>query len=265
MKFEKMHGLGNDFCVTEEGDSSVACKICNRHTGVGADGLIVVKKNPLEMVFYNADGSKASMCGNGIRCFAKYVYEHQMVFDRQFKVLTLAGMIHIRITSLDPFLCQVGMGKPFFNNQMLHISDDLSSFGRIVKIDRFSLTLYSLFIGTIHTVIFVESLDSEVLKYARQIEQMPLFRNGTNVDFVHVLNSTELEIKTYERGVGWTLACGTGACAAFVAARKLALIEDRAKVHLSLGDLDVFCENEEIYLIGPAMTICKGEWEDSKC
>ena len=225
MEFYNLHGCGNDFCVVEydatKDYSHLARILCERRTGVGADGLIVVKTNPLEMIFYNQDGTRASMCGNGIRCFARYVYEKRLVDKNQFECLTLAGVMKIHITSISPFLCRVDMGKPSFTNHMICVSDEINSFGRLLRIDDYHLTIYSFFMGTIHTVLFVDSLDSEVLKKASSICTHRLFRKQTNVNFVHLIDESHIEIKTYERGVGWTLACGTGACASVVACYKL--------------------------------------------
>ncbi|MDE7385451.1 MAG: diaminopimelate epimerase, partial [Anaeroplasmataceae bacterium] len=155
MEFYKMHGCGNDFCIIEYEPnveySTLAKELCDRRFGIGADGLIIVKTNPLEMIFYNQDGSRASMCGNGIRCFARYVYEKRIVTTKQFDCFTLAGMMKIEITSEDPFLCKIDMGKPSFSNSMIHVSDDIKSFGRLLTIEKYSLTIYSFFMGTIHT------------------------------------------------------------------------------------------------------------------
>lgn len=257
MEFYKMHGCGNDFVVIGEPSktdlSKLAIKLCSRKTGVGADGLIVVRTNPLEMLFYNQDGTKASMCGNGIRCFARYVYEMGLVKGNKFDVLTSAGTMHLEITSKEPFSVVVGMGKPNFINQMIHVSDTISSFGRLLTIGKYHLTIYSFFMGTIHTVIFVDSLEAEVLKLASDICHNPLFKAQTNVNFVHLIDEKNIEIKTYERGVGWTLACGTGACASVVCAKRLGLVKSQVAVHLLLGTLFVTVDKKEnVFLEGPA-------------
>ncbi|MDE7161777.1 MAG: diaminopimelate epimerase, partial [Anaeroplasmataceae bacterium] len=213
MEFYKMHGCGNDFCIVEYQDKvaydKLAIRLCDRRFGVGADGLIVVKKQPLEMIFYNQDGSRASMCGNGIRCFARYVYDKKIVSSKQFDCLTLAGIMKIEITKEDPFQCKIDMGHPSFSNQMIHVSDAVNSFGRLLTIGGYHLTIYSFFIGTIHTVIFVDSLNSKLLNFAEDICKNPLLKKQTNVNFVHIIDEKNIEMRTYERGVGWTLACGT--------------------------------------------------------
>lgn len=257
MEFYKMHGCGNDFCLIEfqKGVSypQLALRLCDRKLGVGADGLIVVKKDPLEMIFYNQDGSRASMCGNGIRCFARYVYEKGIVSSKKFDCLTLAGMMKIEVTQEHPFLCKVNMGHPSYANQMIHVSDDVSSFGRILTIEKYHITIYSFFLGTIHTVVFVDSLDSNILDLAEQICKNPLFKSQTNVDFVHLIDESSIQVKTYERGVGWTLACGTGACAAVVACTKLKLTKNKVQVILPLGKLNIeVTKKEEVFMEGPA-------------
>lgn len=257
MEFYKMHGCGNDFCIVEyqEGVSyeHLAIRLCDRKLGIGADGLIIVKRNPVEMIFYNQDGSRASMCGNGIRCFARYVYENQIVSTKKFDCLTLAGKMKIEITQEHPFLCKVNMGQPSFANQMIHVSDDINSFGRIISIKNYHITIYSFFLGTIHTVLFVDSLDSKILDLAEAICKNPLFKRQTNVNFVHLINESSIEMKTYERGVGWTYACGTGACAAVVTCTKLKLTKNRVQVILPYGNLHIeVSRKEEVFMEGPA-------------
>ncbi|MDE6661078.1 MAG: diaminopimelate epimerase [Anaeroplasmataceae bacterium] len=267
MEFYKMHGCGNDFCVIEYEAgieySSLAKKLCDRKFGIGADGLIVVKQNPLEMLFYNQDGSRASMCGNGIRCFARYVYEKKLISAKKLECLTLAGVMKIEITSLDPFLCKVDMGQPSFSNSMIHVSDDIKSFGRLLTVDGYSLTIYSFFMGTIHTVIFVDSLEADVLKFAEKICKNRLFRKQTNVNFVHLLDESHIEIKTYERGVGWTLACGTGACASVVTCTRLKLTKNRVNVKLPYGYLNIeVTKKENVIMEGPAVLSYVGQLKE---
>ena len=243
MEFYKMHGCGNDCIVIEYAKaidySKLAVRLCDRKLGIGADGLIIVKPKPLEMIFYNQDGTRASMCGNGIRCFARYVYLKQLVKKNTFDVLTLAGIMRIKITNEEPFSCLVSMGRPLYNNQMIHVNDDVDSFGRILTINNYHLTIYSFFLGTIHTVIFVDDLTSDVLKMAKSICENPLFKAKTNVNFVRVIDNHTIELKTYERGVGWTLACGTGACASVVAAERLGLTTGDVLVKLTGGNLKI--------------------------
>ncbi len=267
MKFYKMHGCGNDFIVMDdahfEDEAELARILCEPKLGIGADGLILVKQNPLEMVIYNQDGSKASMCGNGIRCFARYVYEQGYVKKKKFDVVTLSGLMRVEITSTNPFQCKIGMGQPIFQNSMMHLADMVDSFGRLLTIDSHRLTIYCLLMGTIHTVLFVDSMSSGLLKLASQIATHPLFRAGTNVDFVHVIDENTIEMRTYERGVGWTLACGTGAVASVITAHRLGLLNQEVLVHLPKGDLRVEIDKKNnAYLIGPATISFVGDTKE---
>lgn len=271
MEFYKMQGCGNDFVVIQDLKLSdyhdVAIQLCDRKLGIGADGLIVVKTNPFEMIFYNQDGSKASMCGNGIRCFARYVYEKGLLKKNQFECITQAGKIQLEIVTVTPFVVRVGMGKPNYQNTMIRVADHIDSFGRILSIGPYHLTIYSFFLGTIHTVLFVESLEAEVLNLASDICHNTLFKAQTNVHFVHVLDDHHLEMRSYERGVGWTLACGTGACASVVTAKRLGLVKGKVTVHLALGTLEVEIDKKDnVYLEGEASVSYIGETKECwKC
>lgn len=267
MIVEKMHGCGNDFCVIpyEENKDykSLAIKICNRKTGVGSDGMIVVKSNPLEMLFYNQDGSMAPMCGNGIRCFSKYAYEHKLFRGKLFDCITGAGVLHLEVTQDDPFMVKVNMGKPNFSNAMIHASDCMNCFDRIISIDDLEIPIYSFFMGTVHTVIFVDSFDDRVLQYADEICNYRLFSKKTNVNFVKVIDKSTLEVRTYERGVGWTLACGTGCCSALVTTAKLGYTKPKARVLLELGYLDIEIDkNGNVFMTGPAVSVFTCEYKE---
>lgn len=266
MEIVKMHGCGNDFCLIKADKSlnysDLAIRLCARKTGVGADGLIVVEQDPLEMIFYNADGTKASMCGNGIRCFARYCVEYGIVKKSPFDVLTQAGVMKIEVVSKKPFLCKVNMGMPIFNNPMIHVSDDTNSFGRLLRVDDYRLTLYSFYMGTVHTVVFVDSLSSKILDSAEKICKNPLFNKQTNVNFVHVLDEENIEVRTFERGVGWTLACGTGACACVVTTYRLGLTKKKVHVQLPMGSLDIEYHKENVTMTGPAVLVFEGHLKE---
>lgn len=165
MKISKYHGLGNDFIITrfENGldYSKIALSLCENHVSVGADGFIVVKENPLEMVFFNKDGSEAPMCGNGIRAFAMYCYINKIKCEKQFDVLTKAGIMKVDIVddSIDNFIVKINMGSPIFENEAIKASDKISYFGRNITIEDEEYTIYSLFMGTIHTVLMVDDVN----------------------------------------------------------------------------------------------------------
>ena len=210
----KYHGCGNDFVLIHEADvqtldpAALAVKICNRNTGMGADGMILAKQNPTTMLFYNADGSMAPMCGNGIRCFARFCKEEGIAHGDQFAVLTGDGIKKVEIIEEEPFQCRIFMGEP---------KDDPKALGKEV-------TLCSLFLATVHTVWFVEdAFDDALLPIAREIHQHPFFPQKTNVNMVQVIDRNTIRMRTWERGVGLTLACGTGACASVVTAYRKGL------------------------------------------
>lgn len=267
MKFSKYHGCGNDFIIIRYEQNldyeNIAIQVCNRNIGIGADGLIVVKENPLEMIFYNADGSRGTMCGNGIRCFAKYCYDEQLVNEKQFSVKTLAGDMNINLFDEDIFWVRVDLGKPSFNNEYTKIdSDVIPFFNQELLTTKGVIPVDSLFMGTVHTVVWVSTLEAALdTSLADEICNYPLFKDRTNVNFVKVVNSENFVIRTYERGVGWTKACGTGAAASFVVGKIKGKCKEKIMVHLEYGMLEISEENDHIIMNGPAKMIAKGEIE----
>lgn len=265
--FTKYHGCGNHFIIVEESDvvnkdyTQVAIDMCHPHTGLGADGLMIVKRNPLTMLFYNQDGSMAPMCGNGIRCFANYVYDKGCK-QTSFEVITGAGTMLIDVKQEQPFRVEINMGKPNWDISMLHLSSikDMEEYTLDV-LDK-TYTLHSVFLGTIHTVAFVHSIDmEEVAIYGKAICEHPLFKQKTNVNFVCVDDSENIHVMTYERGVGITQACGTGCCASVVFANKLNKTKDNVQVHLPLGTLKIRID-DEVYMDGPAKKVASGHYEE---
>lgn len=257
MKVRKYNGCGNDFVLIDHvpgTDYAALAQTLCQDSRFETDGLIAVKQDPLEMIFYNRDGSRAPMCGNGIRCFALYVYEQELVSERSFPVETLAGTLTVEITQTKPFECRVQMGQAYYDNQLIAASDDQSFQQRQIELTTGMVELTSLFMGTIHTVVFVEDAIAELaLSRGQEICHHPLFKEQTNVNFVQVVNDRELIVRTFERGVGWTLACGTGCCASYVVARDLGFVtEQPVIVHLEQGQLEISGESE-IIMSGPAV------------
>ena len=258
MQISKMHSSGNDFCIVdfiEKTDfKSLAVKICNRKLGVGADGLIVVKRSPrLEMLYYNMDGSTSSMNSNALRCFVRYSKENGYFKGDKVEVLTGAGLILVEIENENPFECKINLGKPNFNNQMLHATDMINNFGRVIDIEGIKVTIYSLFIGSIQTVILVNSFEDEIIKYAELIHSYKLFAKKTSVNFAIIKNKNEIDVKTYEKGVGFTYASGDGCAASVIALNKLNLIRSNVRCNLELGYLNVdITKRGYVYLTGPA-------------
>jgi diaminopimelate epimerase len=246
MKFEKYHGLGNDFLITENlalvDNPDYIKKICNRYTGIGADGLMIVKKTPLEMIFFNQDGTRGEMCGNGIRCFSYYCYLHNIINSDKFDVLTLDGIKHLEIKSKDPFVVKVDMGK------MLDKYDTYC-----IEFNGTKYQTYNFFFGVPHTVIYANEVPTENLgKYISNHEH---YQNKTNVNFVKVNSRNEIEIITYERGVGFTKACGTGSCSSFIVSHLLNLVDEKVTVKQELGSLKITKEEDRIYMEGPSVKV----------
>jgi diaminopimelate epimerase len=281
--FVKMHGLGNDFilidCLNKSlGDSSflsyLAKKLCDRNFGIGADGLILIlssSREDLRMRIFNFDGSEAEMCGNGIRCFAKYAYENKLVSKINFTVETLAGTITPELIFQDiknkkVVRIKVNMGTPKLRRREIPMNgeDTPTVVDETLKINSeqiFKITCVSM--GNPHCITFVNDVQSiSVDKIGTKIENHPLFPEKTNVEFIQVLNRKEINFRVWERGAGETLACGTGACAALVAAVLNKKTDRKATIHLPGGDLDVrWADDGNIYMTGPAELVFKGEME----
>lgn len=261
MRFVKMQGAGNDFVIintfTEsipENYSQLAVKLCDRNFGVGADGLILVlpsQKNDIKMRIFNPDGSEPEMCGNGIRCFARFVYEEKIVSKKIIEVETLAGTIIPEIITEGEIVTgvKVDMGVPEF------------SLPETVKFAGIDFEITKVNMGNPHCVIFVEDLNKiDVSKWGPIIENDSMFPHKTNVEFVQVINDSTMKMKVWERGAGITLACGTGACATLVAGVINNKTSMKAEVILSGGTLLIeWPDKKKIYMTGPAELVFKGE------
>ena len=257
MGFSRYNGCGNTFFMTRYREgfdySEVAIKVCNRSKCL-TDGLIVVKTDPLEMVVYNRDGSQSPMCGNGIRCFALYCLNENIIPSdvKIFDVMTGAGVMKVEIISTEPFLCRINLGKPIFTSSALGLADMGPFINRRLMVGAQEVDIHAIFMGTIHTVIFVPEAASMVGNpLGEAICNHPIFTQKTNVNFVQVKSESELIIRTYERGVGWTKACGTGCAASYVIAKLFGHILGEVKVHLEQGDL-LFTGDDEIFMTGSA-------------
>lgn len=265
IKVSKYQGLGNDFIICLDKDakcksnsdySHLAIKLCNNEILGSTDGLICVKTNPLEMVFYNKDGSIGTMCGNGLRCFIKYCWDNSIINDSFNVVKTKAGLYETYIESVEPFIVKAKMGLPNYDNQILKIKTAEKNFiNQKVMFNNKDYYLTSMFMGTHHTVIFVEKLKELTEELGYFMCHLDIFDDRTNVDFVEFVNKNELKVKTYERGVGYTLACGTGACASFCAARLFKMCEENVVVHFENGDLIISEIHDNIYMTGPCEKI----------
>jgi len=274
--FTKMHGTGNDFVVIDSRDldlsrhfdmAELARILCNRRFGIGADQLLLLRSSneaDFKMVIFNADGSEVEMCGNGIRCLAKYIWDRKISTRDVLKVETIAG---IKRSERAGNLVRVDMGEPVLQADKIPVA--LESAPPIIDYplevhDRvFNTTCVSM--GNPHAVIFLdeEVRDFPASVYGPAIEHHSMFPNKTNVEFVNVLNKKEMRVRVWERGAGETLACGTGASASAVAAMLKGLTEREVTIHLLGGDITVeWPKDERVYMTGPAVEVFEGRIAD---
>ena len=275
--FIKMEGLGNDFIILDDRDTKIeqyenypalAKKLCSRHFGIGADGIILILESSdhdIKFRIYNSDGSQAQMCGNGMRCFAKYLYEKKMIGKKAIRVDTKAGTVIPEVITDDKDQVQsvrVDMGEPvllcrdipFKSGNKKAVDEPLAAGDKEYRITAVSM-------GNPHAVIFVDDVKKvDIVKIGQLIENHERFPEKTNVEFIEVVNKSELKMKVWERGAGITLACGTGACAALVAAHLTGRASQKAIVHLDGGDLDIHWDkaSNHIFKTGPATKVFDG-------
>jgi len=275
MKFTKMHGCGNEYiyidCFKEEvkNPEKLAIWVSDRHFGIGSDGLILIKssdKSDFYMDMYNADGSQGKMCGNGIRCVAKYVYDNKMTDKDTIKIETLSGEKTIEVFIGDDNLvttAKVDMGSPILNPLEIPVLlEGESIVDREIIIDNKEYHITCVSMGNPHAVLFVEdtmSLDLE--KIGPLFEHNELFPERINTEFVEIVDRNTIKMRVWERGSGETLACGTGACASVVASVLNNKTEDEVLVHLKGGDLFIKYDRVKntVFMTGPAEVICTGE------
>ncbi len=242
-----MNGLGNDFLLfsAEEFNKiknkfpELAIKLCDRRFGIGADGLFAVNHSPLQgdigWIFYQSDGSTAQMCGNGMRCFAKYIYDKGYMTKKQFSVETAAGLIIPEI--VDDGMVKVNMSKPILEPAKIPFKGE-TNLNCKLQLNGEIFTVNAVSMGNPHCIIFTDADTKELaLKYGPAIEVHPMFPEKTNVEFTKVISRNEITIDVWERGCGITFACGTGACAAAVAAIMNGLCDNKVKVNLPGGPL----------------------------
>ena len=280
MKFTKMQGVGNDYvyvdCFSENLPESerpiVARRAADRHFGIGSDGLICICPSEIadfKMDMYNADGSQGIMCGNGIRCLAKYVYDRGLTEKTMLSIETGCGLRNVRMKTENGKVTTVtvDLGRPDFTPFAVPVLDKGDNFiSRKLEVAGREWTVTALSVGNPHLVVFVDedvdTLDLEAL--GPQFENHPLFPKRINTEFVNILPDKSLKMRVWERGSGETLACGTGAVAGVAAAVAQGIVELKTDVHLPGGTLQVFWDNEanRIYLTGPAAFVYDGELPD---
>lgn len=277
VKFTKMHGLGNDYiyfdCIEDanliKDVAEVAVKLSDRHFSIGGDGIVLILKHDVvdyQMRMFNADGSEAEMCGNAIRCVAKYLCDNNYVTESNVKIATGAGILAIEIhrNENNKFIsATVDMGEPILNGLSIPTTIDKDKVvGEIISLENdnsYLMTCVSM--GNPHAVIFTgEITDEQVLVDGKELEVHKFFPNRINVEFVKIINKNEVEMRVWERGSGETMACGTGACAVCVAAKLNGLTEDKVTVQLLGGDLEIEWnqENNHVYMTGTATTAFEG-------
>lgn len=298
MKFTKMQGCGNDYiyvnCFTEEvkNPEELAVKVSDVRFGIGSDGLILIKPDDeadFRMDMYNADGSRGKMCGNGIRCVGKYVYDHGMTDKTQISVNTLSGIKYLDLQVKDGKVvsAKVDMGEPVFEPEKIPVKPDLfrsisadgalstgkteerKSFpdSRIVSEkaeicgEEVEITCVSM--GNPHAVIFTEDTENApVHTLGAKLEKAPFFPEQANIEFCHVINRKEVRMRVWERGSGETWACGTGACATVMACIVNRKTDNEVLVHMNGGDVVISYvpETNTVFMSGPAVTVCEGEF-----
>ena len=275
--FTKMHGLGNDyfFIDTErcsiENPAELSKVMSHRHLGVGSDGIILVmpgEPHPFRMRIFNADGSEAETCGNGIRCFAKYVYERNMIEDTEFVIETLAGPNRVKLNVENSKVLSVrsNMGAPRFDRTEIPMSGPA---GRVLEeplrlSDGREIKVTCANIGNPHAVIFVEDATSiDLTDLGPKVESHPAFPARTNVEFVNVIDRQNIVMRIWERGSGITMASGSGSCGAALASMITDRVDRRVAVHLVYGKLLIeWAEDNSVYQEGPATEVFSGEWPD---
>ncbi len=275
MKFVKMQGIGNDYIYIDAINQEIynrkelAKKISDRHFGIGADGMILICKSTIadfKMEMYNSDGSQAEMCGNGIRCFGKFLYDNEFINKREIKVETACGIktLYLNIKENKVESVKVDMGEPILEAKKIPANIEkeiIKNFPLKIEEKEFKINCVSM--GNPHTIIFTEDLKKiNIEEDGSKIENSRYFPKKTNVEFAQILDKNTVKVYVWERGTGETLACGTGACATVVAGiinNKLERSE--IKVILKGGELIVtWDKNNKIYLTGGATTVFKGEF-----
>lgn len=276
MKFTKMQGCGNDYvyidCFTQniENPQDLAIKMSNRNFGVGSDGLILVMPSDVadcRMRMFNSDGSESEMCGNGIRCVGKFVYDKGICQKDEITVETLAGIKTLYFTkdeNNNVSMVKVNMGEPIFSPELIPVISEENPVKNL-KLKAFDkeFTFTCVSMGNPHAVAFIENLDDfDIDKYGKELESNKAFPKRANIEFVEVLDKNHLKMRVYERGSGETLACGTGTCASVVAS----FLNDKSnrenvKVDLLGGSLYISWDiDNNVYMTGPAKFVFEGEW-----
>ncbi len=279
MKFTKMHGCGNDYiyvnCLEETvpNPSKVAQVLSNRHFGIGSDGLILIKpsdKADFCMEMYNADGSESQMCGNGVRCIAKYVYDYGLTESTKVSLETKAGIkyLDLQVEAGKVAMVTVDMGTPVLEGTKIPVALDKEKVvAEPIKVDGEAYEFTAVSMGNPHAVMFVDSTEMiEIEEIGPKFEYHPMFPERVNAEFIQILDRKRINMRVWERGTGETLACGTGACASVVACVLNGLTDNEVFVHLLGGDLLIRYDQKQnkVFMTGPATTVFDGEVDITK-
>ncbi len=277
MKFTKMHGCGNDYIYVNgiaekiEDEVKTAQFVSDRHFGIGGDGMIIIKKSDIadfEMVMYNADGSRAEMCGNGIRCVAKYVYDYNLTDKTSLSIESMGKIKYIDLTLGSDGKVEsvkVDMGAPVLKaDEVPVVSDNETVLNEEIEVDGNLYKMTCVSMGNPHAVVFIDEdvKDFSIEKIGPMFENHKRFPKRTNTEFAKIIDRKNIDMRVWERGTGETLACGTGTCATVVAAILGGLTDNNVTVHLLGGDLKIYWSgnlNDSVIMSGPASTVFDGE------
>lgn len=270
LKFTKMQGLGNDFVVLDGINQAITldreqiCKLADRHFGIGCDQLLLVEKAEGQADFryriFNADGGEVEQCGNGARCFVRYVHDHGLTQKNEIRIETLSGVIspHLEVNGN----VTVNMGKPIFEPEAIPFIAEKRALTYPLELPGQPVTISAVSMGNPHAVRVVPDVDNApVDTEGALIESHPRFPKRVNVGYLQVMDRTHIKLRVFERGAGETLACGTGACAAVVAGIDLGLLDHQVKVSTRGGELTISWQgnDEPVWMTGPAVTVFEGE------
>ncbi len=275
LKFTKMHGTGNDYVYVDlfhqtlDRPSELSVKISDRHFGIGSDGLICIAPSEIadcRMIMFNADGSEGAMCGNGIRCVAKYAYEHGRVTTDQMSIETKSGVKHLNLTVEDGIVtyAEVNMGQAILKPCEIPVRAEGDDFiARALQVDGKSYAATCVSMGNPHCIVFMDHIDAlDLTKIGPSFEHHPWFPDRINTEFVEVIDRGTIKMRVWERGSGETISCGTGTCAATVASVLNGYCDRGAEIEVRIrgGVLyDTYLENGEVLMKGPATEVFQGE------
>jgi len=276
IQFTKMQGLGNDYVYFDaihqeiKDVAHLARFASDRHFGVGGDGIILICQSQVadfKMRMFNCDGSEAEMCGNGIRCVGKFVYDKGLTQKTEITVETLAGIkyLELQVENGKVQCVKVDMGEPILEPKKIPVeAEQMPVLDLPIQVEGKAFSFACVSMGNPHAITIVEDVDSfEVEKYGKEIEVHPVFPRKTNVEFIQVVDKKQLKMRVWERGTGETLACGTGACASAVACNLLGIADRCVEIELLGGKLQIEWneENNHVYMTGPAVTVFDGVLE----